>query len=335
MPRRGGRKSGPHDLPSTRSGCRSRAARPAPRRRCPRMTTACSPPPSAQDRVRRCACGSAARVGVPCGRQHQLPSRRSSARQQASDVGVRRLVSPARPYGSITTNLTDSRISQIGPAAAPMVRRLPARGFFSCAAASHHSEIDGLPPRRVRRRSTDFLTEAELAHWRDVVDAAAADEHAQAGTLKQSRLHPAHAATAGRARTCKQLVEDPRIGRLAAELEGLDALRIFLDQALVKEPYGSADAISRRTCRGVSFDSPHACTIWVALDDATLENGCLYFVPGSHVLGLTAPVDLGPDLGARVRTPIPRRRRRRCRARCRQAAAHSTTPARSTAPART
>lgn len=24
-------------------------------------------------------------------------------------------------------------------------------------------------------------------------------------------------------------------------------------------------------------------SIWIALDDATLENGCLYFIPGSHL----------------------------------------------------
>lgn len=31
-----------------------------------------------------------------------------------------------------------------------------------------------------------------------------------------------------------------------------------------------------------SFDSPAALSIWVALDDATLGNGCMWYVPGSH-----------------------------------------------------
>ena len=26
----------------------------------------------------------------------------------------------------------------------------------------------------------------------------------------------------------------------------------------------------------------HAISVWIALDDATLENGCMYFMPGSH-----------------------------------------------------
>jgi len=31
-----------------------------------------------------------------------------------------------------------------------------------------------------------------------------------------------------------------------------------------------------------SFSSRNAVSIWVALDDATLSNGCLYYLPGTH-----------------------------------------------------
>ena len=85
----------------------------------------------------------------------------------------------------------------------------------------------------------------------------------------------------------KELVEDPGVGRLIADLEGVDAVRIYLDQAVVKEPYGSPSQY-HLDLPWWPFHSSHACTVWVALDDATLENGCLYFVPGSHHLGLTA-----------------------------------------------
>ncbi|WP_198045110.1 phytanoyl-CoA dioxygenase family protein [Spirosoma montaniterrae] len=37
-----------------------------------------------------------------------------------------------------------------------------------------------------------------------------------------------------------------------------------------------------------SFTDRRAPSIWVALDDATLENGCLFFIPGS-VSGATDP----------------------------------------------
>ncbi|MBA3429334.1 MAG: phytanoyl-CoA dioxygenase family protein [Actinobacteria bacterium] len=68
-------------------------------------------------------------------------------------------------------------------------------------------------------------------------------------------------------------------------------------EALVKEPH-SAPTQYHLDIPWWSFTSPHACTIWVALDDSTPENGCLYFLPGSHQLRLTALGDLGPDLGA-------------------------------------
>ncbi len=93
------------------------------------------------------------------------------------------------------------------------------------------------------------------------------------------------------------LVLDPRIGGLVAELEGLDEVRLYLDQALIKEPYG-APTQYHLDIPWWGFSSPHACTIWVALDDSTLQNGCLYFVPGSQTLRLGSAVDLGPDLGA-------------------------------------
>ncbi|MBI3923645.1 MAG: phytanoyl-CoA dioxygenase family protein, partial [Armatimonadetes bacterium] len=30
----------------------------------------------------------------------------------------------------------------------------------------------------------------------------------------------------------------------------------------------------------------HVITCWCALDDATVENGCMFYIPGSHRLGL-------------------------------------------------
>jgi phytanoyl-CoA hydroxylase len=142
----------------------------------------------------------------------------------------------------------------------------------------------------------DFLTAAELAHWRDVVDAAMADVHAQPGTSRKTvftqRMQLRRTNTAA-----KRLIEDRQLGRLVSQLEGVSEVRIYLDQALVKEPYGTPTQY-HLDLPWWAFDSPHACTMWVALDDSTLENGCLYFVPGSHHLQLTAAGDLGPDLGA-------------------------------------
>jgi ectoine hydroxylase-related dioxygenase (phytanoyl-CoA dioxygenase family) len=47
-----------------------------------------------------------------------------------------------------------------------------------------------------------------------------------------------------------------------------------------------------------SFTSADAITIWVALDDATLENGCLYYMPESHKARKFDNVGIGPSIGA-------------------------------------
>lgn len=37
-------------------------------------------------------------------------------------------------------------------------------------------------------------------------------------------------------------------------------------------------------------------TCWMALDDADTENGCMYYIPGSHKWGLLDKIDLGGDM---------------------------------------
>lgn len=105
-------------------------------------------------------------------------------------------------------------------------------------------------------------------------------------------------------------------------------------EALVKEPY-SAPTQYHLDIPWWSFTSPHACTIWVALDDSTPENGCLYFLPGSHQLRLTALGDLGPDLGALFATHPRGSEAADPPARCPLGAARSITAIRSMARART
>jgi ectoine hydroxylase-related dioxygenase (phytanoyl-CoA dioxygenase family) len=79
----------------------------------------------------------------------------------------------------------------------------------------------------------------------------------------------------------KKLVLDERIGKLACELEGQDGYRVWHDQALIKAPWANPTSFHIDNPYW-SFSSKHAISIWVALDDATLENGCLYFIDGTH-----------------------------------------------------
>jgi len=79
----------------------------------------------------------------------------------------------------------------------------------------------------------------------------------------------------------KNIMFDERIGRMAAELSGEDGIRIWHDQALIKQPWANPTGWHLDTPFW-SFSHREALSIWVALDDVTLENGCLFFIPGSH-----------------------------------------------------
>lgn len=79
----------------------------------------------------------------------------------------------------------------------------------------------------------------------------------------------------------RELVTDPRLGRLAAELAGVDGIRLYHDHALVKQPW--ANPTNWHVDNSMDpFHSRQSIMLWVALDDATLQNGCMYFLPGTH-----------------------------------------------------
>ena len=78
-----------------------------------------------------------------------------------------------------------------------------------------------------------------------------------------------------------ELMHDLRLGRVAATLAGVDGIRIWHDQALYKPPFGNPTAWHLDNPYW-SFTSRNSLSIWVALDDATRDNGCLYYLPGTH-----------------------------------------------------
>lgn len=79
----------------------------------------------------------------------------------------------------------------------------------------------------------------------------------------------------------KKLMLDERIGEMVATLAGWDGTRIWHDQALIKHPWANPTSWHLDTPFW-SFSDRRALSIWIALDDATLENGCLYFIPGTY-----------------------------------------------------
>lgn len=70
-------------------------------------------------------------------------------------------------------------------------------------------------------------------------------------------------------------------GMMASLFESSGVQNLFGDQVFAKPPNGVEAAMHQDTAfwpRTV----PNAMNLWVAIDPATIENGCLYVIPGSH-----------------------------------------------------
>ena len=78
---------------------------------------------------------------------------------------------------------------------------------------------------------------------------------------------------------CSELFAD-----LCHDLIGPDA-RLYWDQAVYKRPHG-AEPVLWHQDNGYTYVEPQSyLTCWVAVTDATLENGCVEVLPGVHRLG--------------------------------------------------
>ena len=97
-----------------------------------------------------------------------------------------------------------------------------------------------------------FLSPAELEHWRRCVDDAVARRNEQLKTAKRERV-PKQGSYYESVFTqrlqlwtdsadMRELMLDPCIGKMACELAGVEGIRIWHDQALIKEPWASPTA---------------------------------------------------------------------------------------------
>jgi phytanoyl-CoA hydroxylase len=96
----------------------------------------------------------------------------------------------------------------------------------------------------------------------------------------------------------KRVFLGPQLGEMLSRLAGVDGLRVWHDQTLQKRPWANPTSWHVDNPNW-SFSSKQSISVWIALDDATLENGCMAYLPGTH---LTADWDrnggFGPDHGA-------------------------------------
>jgi phytanoyl-CoA hydroxylase len=105
---------------------------------------------------------------------------------------------------------------------------------------------------------------------------------------------------------------DETLTAIVAELIGTPLL-LYDDQAMLKPPFVGSAKLPHQDNAYFRVEPADACvTCWMALDDATVENGCLHYIAGSHKWGLLphraipGTPHLVPDLPDEVEwTPAP------------------------------
>ena len=144
---------------------------------------------------------------------------------------------------------------------------LPAAHVEACKAA-----LSDLMQDRIPRRSTNIYYEAG-----QTIEGISADER----ELRVRRLdsfcddHPALAAAANSRRLHAALDQLFGIGRT-----------LFQEMALVKPPgIGAAKPWHQDASYFMLRDPSHVIGTWIALDAATLDNGCMQFIPRSQLDG--------------------------------------------------
>jgi phytanoyl-CoA hydroxylase len=150
----------------------------------------------------------------------------------------------------------------------------------------------------------NFLTPDELEQWRRYVDEAVqqrkdrklADGSMRAGDSYYDNVFVQRINLWQDHEGMRSLMFDARLGKMAADLAGVEGIRIWHDQALIKQPWANPTGWHLDNPYW-SFSSRDAISIWVALDDATYDNGCLYFVPGTHKIATFDNVGIGQNMG--------------------------------------
>ena len=116
-----------------------------------------------------------------------------------------------------------------------------------------------------------------------------------------------HAVT--RSNVARRFAAHPLLAGIAGDLIGPD-VRLYWDQSVYKQPNG-AEPVLWHQDNGYTYVEPQAyLTCWVAITDATPENGCIAVIPGVHRDGTLAhrstPVgeECWGDWSAAVEIPV-------------------------------
>ncbi len=111
-----------------------------------------------------------------------------------------------------------------------------------------------------------------------------------------------------RSRWVAEFCRSPLLAGICRDLVG-PQVRLYWDQAVYKTP-ASAEPVLYHQDNGYTFVVPQAyLTCWIALTDATPDNGCVKAIPGIHRHGTLAhretPIGMECDIDERAAVELP------------------------------
>jgi phytanoyl-CoA hydroxylase len=87
-----------------------------------------------------------------------------------------------------------------------------------------------------------------------------------------------------RSEKLRDFSKHPLFAKLCRDILG-ERVRLYWDQAVYKKTSGDDEFPWHQDTGYIYTDPQHFLTCWVAISDATLENGCLWIVPSLHKHG--------------------------------------------------
>ena len=92
----------------------------------------------------------------------------------------------------------------------------------------------------------------------------------------------------------RKIAFESGIAEIAGALMGSNKVNLFFDQVLVKEPGAVEPTPWHHDLPYWMVDGEQICTVWIALDPVSVENGGMRYVKGSHLSGeLYSPTFFG------------------------------------------
>src|SRR5688572_6146699 len=131
----------------------------------------------------------------------------------------------------------------------------------------------------------DVTSETHAAELLADLEAAEAEVAADRGKLSMVRSFPAQLLPSFAA-----LVRHPRLIEAVSQIIGPDLL-VWGSGLFIKEPSSGSYVSWHQDLNYWGLDGEQEVTAWFALTPATVENGCMRFVPGSHEKKVVPHVD--------------------------------------------